>query len=333
MWISDFHLAGHIARPNYMFVATMENVNPTHVEGLEIFLAYFYSFASMRALVLDFKDPAMVALQVWKDAVNKKAEISLHEGCTDKRKVWTEAAKLKGINGDKDLEWYRLRFLIESDDRRRVLWYPVRFLYALRVAEPASERCFSVAGYISRGRENLTPKNHASLTHIYWHHHCQGTRPKRRLEESDSDIESDTDRTSVEDFEATRDFAQLAEAAVEEVLEEIADGVPGVSKFHELAMGQVPQILQIAKAICVEDESPLIGRLRALPALEMLKEKVVTQKSLQKLVSVCKILKRYTQHDDSQVQLAARELVSGWRAIYKQTDSPWSTAALALNST
>lgn len=323
MWVTHYHLAGSLIRPGFLFATQqLQDVAPDRVEALEKFLNEYYSLPKMREPVQQVPDPVGVALREWKALLLKTGEYSLLDATSKPRQFWQHAQKC--TTGLQELEWYQLRFM-DKTSHRSSLFFPIRYLYALRVSQSASERDFSVAGLVSDGRHSLNEVKHASLSHIYWYNHCTERRGRKRaIEEDESSVrdESDADHAS----------AQTSTAClVEEALGEMALDEEKISRHQALAELALPGLSKWHECIQVEEESPLMNKSVALPVLDALKNVVVTRSTLCKSAKLCHCVKAYVQHEDPDVQIAAALLRSGWAQIYKTADCAHATAADVLS--
>ena len=316
IWCGTYHKAGHLLRPKFLLEGSLESVDPTCLAALESYFDEFYSFPEAQAKVSGVDGPARRAFQTWKNLVEKAGIWSLMDGEGRHRKIWSEAGKCSADIST--YEWYSMRFF-DNTQETLVLYLPAKWLCASRMSESQSEREFSIAGAVSGGRPGLRVDKHELLSHIYWAAHCQaGSHAESSESESaGSDAGDDAGADDLEDVE--QELGAVTEVIVGSPFEELA----------KLALDDVRMC--IASLRPASEGGPLRGPAAALPLLDTLMDCAVTQRSLGRLGSEpMRAVKAYQSHDNKEVALAAKMLMSAWRAMFRDDTCKHATARASL---
>ena len=320
VFMQDAHRAGHVVRPCFLLQTRIEAVDPKNVDSFEKFVNHFYSFPNKRAEVKELEDPARAAIQEWTKLLEKSDEYSRDSN------LWktvpaspVESDAVPWLHGKLELQWWMLRYCSDIP-ARRALFFPVKMLYALRVSESSSCQEFSLVE-----DSTMRQSTRKSLCRIRWFNNQRFRKEKRKREEEE-DAPEELDALSEVECVDTADEGM----EVEEALDVLADGLPGASTYELVADPALVEIKELGASIGVGADS-LLGKGVVVPALDLLMEQVVTQKSLKKLKEVITKLTRYSkEHKCAKVKLISRQILQGWRTIFRSTTCPHSTAAAAI---
>jgi len=315
MFLTAFHGAMHVLRPDYMLNTSLEDVAPMRKEALRKALAEFFKFAP------DKQACVQQAMKVWTAMLKKEDPYGLTDGAGERQAMWAEAAEVS-CHGSQDKTWWQMH--VGSAGDAKGLYDFVNHLLDLRVSEAGCERAFSVISHVQEGRDQLKHNKLQQLTHIYWGYRTLNADHKRRrmiklqatLRAPGEDIHDELEEEFDESYEPDglpqhTNQTNLAEA-LDMPAEDIAVGISN-NPLDDHAALAVPKILAITAHLEGDD---MRTDLFAIPVFEQLKKMTVTQASLKSLHVACKTLQKYKSHDDPMVAIVAQQLMGAWRKIF-----------------